>query len=423
MLLDLPLDVAALVAAKTRIRDRLVLASTCRQLHQASRSSAWWPERKMSLTLRTAEQMKRFGRWLEVRTLPTLEIYLRFCTDFLTHYVAYAILAALESAPRLDTLVLRFDHVVWMDLEPLGDHPTLRHLCMSAKGLAHCSSLRLPGTLERLTLRNVTAVPSMNPDLAWPSRLTHLTINNRLGELIPRPEQTCAVDLARLPRLVSLDVSGSACLVSTTLRRLCIGDATHPDSVPRISLRRLPALRELAVRGDWRPSKSALQLRHLTIEVCSCRGEWARVLPHLTGLTSLELLEYRSYADDGGMYRTLAPPASLVSLHISGDTATDDAYPWLVMELAQCTRLERLDLDGVTLAEFKLKAPASLRHLCMYDCDMSPGHLTALPSGMESVCVLRCTASLDGERMRGVVPDIDLCDLPGAQVLVQNARL
>lgn len=300
-------------------------------------------------------------------------------------------------------------------------------MCISSSERVYIQNLLMPQTLERLSLRNVVLAKRDIVTVRWPPRLTHLEINSGRDEF-GRPRQPFAVlphKLHTLPGLVSLDLGCSApwSWLPPTLRRLCIGNATHPDhAAPRVALSRLPAARELTVRGNWRPFKSALQLRHLTIEVCSCRGEWARVLCHLTGLTSLELLEYRSYADDGGLYRTLAPPASLVSLHISGDTATDDAYPWLVMELSQCTRLERLDLDGVTLAEFKLKAPASLRHLCMHDCDMSPGHLTALPSGMESVCVLRCTASLDGERMRGVVPDIDLCALPHAQVLVQNAR-
>lgn len=114
MLLDLPLGVLDLVASKARFCDRLVLASTCRHLHEASRSPAWWPERRMSVTLRTMDSALSFGWWLVSRTLPTLALYLRMRPDHLP-YVLYEVV---RSTHQLDKLVLRLDGAgeSWTDL-------------------------------------------------------------------------------------------------------------------------------------------------------------------------------------------------------------------------------------------------------------------------------------------------------------------
>ncbi len=243
--------------------------------------------------------------------------------------------------------------------------------------------MRLPATLERLSLINVSAPPRLNPELTWPPSLRSLVVNE-CGAISQK-------GLTKLTNLTVLDMRDRRKPFqpfSTTLRRLGIGDAIYPGEATSLKLRPVPNVRELAVRGNWRPRPSSLHLRHLTLDVCDTSGVWADMLPLMTGLTSLELLEYRAEET----YDPPQFPESLLELDITATTHLDKLY-WLEADLSVCTRLLRLDLEGLWVTQNSLLLPPSLRRLAMLECDLSGQPLSCLPREMDSVYLRHCSVS------------------------------
>ncbi len=121
-LADLPEDVLALIAARTRTRDRLALSATCRRLHEVSRSPSWWADDRMRVRLCTEAGMHSFWMWLLDRAMNTrhLHIHLRGGCDRNVWQVGLLVKTASQAARRLDTLVLRVYETATIDLRCVG---------------------------------------------------------------------------------------------------------------------------------------------------------------------------------------------------------------------------------------------------------------------------------------------------------------
>lgn len=237
---------------------------------------------------------------------------------------------------------------------------------------AETRELRLPTTLERLTVKRVNCGTDVQNALAGAPLLRDLTIAGNMD--IP--------DLGEvMSRLTSLDVTnthgGIGEIVSPSLRRLACGDTEEAWDTD-LSLRSLPQLRELVVllndffvTGD-EDIQALGRLRDMTLLHCDYVPN--DVIACMTSLTSLELLSVR-FGDEPER-EIFGFPESLVRLVVHANrTGIDEPR----LDLSACSRLQLLDLARLSPTfEFSFASLASLRTLTLAQCSLHPEQLEAI---------------------------------------------
>lgn len=284
---------------------------------------------------------------------------------------------------------------------------------------------RLPPALESFSLRNVHHV-DLDTLVRTAPRLSHLGYMHLLG-----PGSTQYSFVPHLTALTSLDITDSDLtntLCSSSLRSLTIGDERGESDLAintgfqDITLSKMPTITELTIKASTlRVAPNELEavqrLRRLTtFRVVGMLD----LIPQLTNLTSLELIEW---AHDFNIPNEPTPditplrlPPSLLDLSIHNSHGYHED---VVIDFSRSARLTSLELSACNLTAMQpidaLAALTSLQHLSIVRCNVDPDTLWHVPPSLLTLNLTHSWFEADGQNYL-VNTDVDVPTLPNTRI-------